>query len=57
MHLGPHFLLLAEELLHGPHVNLVLLLPDRHSPYVGLAADLLLWYGLPVEAAYSPLLA
>lgn len=49
-------LLLPEELLHGADVNLVLLLPHRQRPDVGLPAHLLLWYGLPEEAANSTLL-
>lgn len=49
-------LLLPEELLHGADVNLVLLLPHRQRPDVGLPAHLLLRNGLPEEAAHSTLL-
>lgn len=49
-------LLLAEELLHGADVDLVLLLPHRQRPDVGLPAHLLLRDGLPEEAAHAALL-
>lgn len=49
-------LLLPEQLLHRADVDLVLLLPHRQRPDVGLPAHLLLRYGLPEEAAHPPLL-
>lgn len=55
--LRPRFLLLAKQLFHAPHIDLVVLLSHGQRPYVGFAADLLLRNGLPVEAANSAFLA
>lgn len=49
-------LLLPEQLLHRANIDLVLLLPHRQRPDVGLAAHLLLRYWLPEEAADAALL-
>lgn len=56
-HACRRLLLLPKQLLHGANVNLVLLLlPHRQRPDVGLSAHLLLRYRLPEEAADTALL-
>lgn len=56
MHACQRLLLLSKQLLHGANIDLILLLPHRQRPDVGLPPYLLLRYRLPKEAADAALL-